>query len=41
LQGQGLIGHSRGSIKILNRTGLEAFACECYGVVKKYNRANA
>ena len=41
LQGQGLIGHSRGSIKILNRTGLEAFACECCGVVKKYNRANA
>jgi CRP-like cAMP-binding protein len=41
LQKQGLIGHSRGYIKILNRTGLQAFACECYGVVRKYNRANA
>jgi CRP-like cAMP-binding protein len=37
LQKHGLIGNARGSIKILNRKGLEEFACECYAVVVKYN----
>lgn len=34
LQDAGLIHYSRGNIKILDRRGLEAGACECYRVVK-------
>lgn len=34
LQGKGLIQYSRGKIVILDRKGLEARACECYGVIK-------
>jgi CRP-like cAMP-binding protein len=41
LQKEGMIGHARGSIKILNRKRLEEFACECYSVVVKYNSDNA
>lgn len=33
LQRNGLIGYSRGRIHILNRAGLAAKACECYGIV--------
>jgi len=33
LQRQGLIGYSRGRIHILNRAGLAAKTCECYGIV--------
>jgi CRP-like cAMP-binding protein len=34
LQRAGLIHYSRGRITVLDRPGLEARACECYGVVK-------
>ena len=34
LQAAGLIDYSRGRITVLDRTGLEARVCECYGVVK-------
>jgi CRP-like cAMP-binding protein len=39
LQEQGLISYVRGRIKVLDRRGLEAAACECYKVVRdEYDR---
>lgn len=39
LQSLGLITYSRGTIIILDRAGLEDYACECYGIVKaEYER---
>jgi CRP-like cAMP-binding protein len=35
LQRSGLISYRRGHITVLDRTGLEKHACECYKVVKK------
>ncbi|HEY1610655.1 MAG TPA: Crp/Fnr family transcriptional regulator [Paraburkholderia sp.] len=35
LHDAGLIHHSRGHIKVLDRAGLEARACECYGIVRR------
>lgn len=35
LQQAGLIQYSRGRIIVLDRSGLEARTCECYGVVKR------
>lgn len=35
LQKAGLINYSRGRMIVLDREGLEAIACECYGLVKE------
>jgi len=35
LESRGLIGHGRGTIRVLDRAGLEAAACECYATIKK------
>jgi CRP-like cAMP-binding protein len=35
LQAAGLIHYSRGHIRVLDRHGLEARVCECYGVVRR------
>jgi CRP-like cAMP-binding protein len=37
LEGAGLIENLRGTVKILNRKGLESTACECYGVIQHFN----
>lgn len=34
LQQGNLIGYSRGTLTILDRAGLEAVACRCYGIIK-------
>ncbi len=34
LQRKGLIDYSRGRVRIVDRTGLEALSCECYQVVR-------
>jgi CRP-like cAMP-binding protein len=34
LQAEGLITYKRGHITITDEAGLEAFACECYGIVR-------
>jgi CRP-like cAMP-binding protein len=36
LQEQGLIYYRRGKISALDRQRLEAFSCECYGIIAKY-----
>jgi CRP-like cAMP-binding protein len=36
LQASGLIRYTRGGIQVLDREGLEAAACECYGVVRRH-----
>jgi CRP-like cAMP-binding protein len=35
LQRAGLISHTRGTVTILDREGLESASCECYRVIKK------
>ena len=35
LKGKGLIRYRRGVVDILDRPGLEAMACECYGAVRR------
>ncbi len=35
LQEKQLISYSRGNLSILNRVGLEAFACKCYSIMKE------
>jgi CRP-like cAMP-binding protein len=34
LQAEGLIEYRRGHINIIDKPGLEEFACECYGIIK-------
>ncbi len=42
LQSAGLIRYSRGRITVVDRAGLEAFCCECYGVVRRaFDRLSA
>jgi CRP-like cAMP-binding protein len=36
LQKAGLIEYGRGAVRITNRPELEAFACECYAVIRNY-----
>ena len=35
LQAEGLIRYRRGHVSIVDRAGLEAAACECYGVIER------
>jgi Crp-like helix-turn-helix domain len=37
LEEAGMIENLRGTVKILNRKGLEKLACECYGVIQNFN----
>ncbi len=37
LQRKELIEYTRGAVKIVNRKKLEDSACECYGVIRRYN----
>jgi CRP-like cAMP-binding protein len=37
LQSANLIQYSRGAISIIDNEGLEAFSCECYGILKDAN----
>jgi CRP-like cAMP-binding protein len=38
LQRKGLIQYKRAAVKIISRAHLELASCECYAVVKKFNR---
>jgi len=37
LQQEEMIRYVRGQVTVLDRSRLEAMACECYGVVKAYS----
>jgi CRP-like cAMP-binding protein len=41
LQRRKLISYTRGKLRILDRNGLGAAACSCYGVISKLERAPA
>jgi len=33
----GIIEYTRVAVRIVNRKKLEAFACECYGIIRQYD----
>lgn len=35
LRSAGLIRYSRGNLEVVDRAGLEAYACECYGAIRE------
>ena len=37
LQKKKVIEYARGAVKIVNRKKLEVSACECYGVIRRYD----
>jgi CRP-like cAMP-binding protein len=37
LQRKKLIEYTRGAVEIVNRKKLEASACECYGIIRRYD----
>jgi CRP-like cAMP-binding protein len=37
LQKAGLIRYRRGYVEIIDRSGLEQAACECYGIIRRRN----
>jgi CRP-like cAMP-binding protein len=37
LESAGVIENLRGTVKVVNRKGLEQAACECYGVIQNFN----
>ena len=41
LQRAGFIQYARGTVKIMDRKGLEAAACECYGVIRQFDEGHA
>jgi hypothetical protein len=38
LQKAGLIAYTRGNVTILDRSSLEAAACDCYGVLQQQTK---
>ena len=40
LQKRKIIEYTRGAVKILSRKKLEGSACECYGVIRRFNSEN-
>jgi CRP-like cAMP-binding protein len=36
LQDAGIVSYRRGKVRVLDRAGLEASACECYGIVRRH-----
>jgi DNA-binding GntR family transcriptional regulator len=37
LQKKGIIEYTRGAVKVVNRKKLEDSACECYGVIRRFD----
>jgi hypothetical protein len=37
LQRKRVIEYTRGSVRVINRKGLERSSCECYQLIREYN----